>query len=156
MGDTNGQRVPYICGPLPEHFMQTSGISFYEALADVCQQVLGDRAFLPHEHYPIEHRDFTPENIYIAVRKQICTLTSMFVVVPIAPSWDCGMEVEMARQSGVPVIILAERAKLDAGKISRLLRGSPAVGAVIVYEDAQHALYQLDAHLQDMRRRGRI
>ena len=145
MPDVNG-KVPYICGLLTELDPPQQGRvkGFYERIADICAEVLGKRAFVPHEHYdPVKHASFAPQDVDAAERRQVCEQTSHLIVVPVAPSWGGGIEVEMAHRSGVPVVIVAERAKLDARKVSRLLLGNPAVSKVIAYESEDDALKQL-------------
>ncbi|MBI1866182.1 MAG: hypothetical protein HY005_00355 [Candidatus Staskawiczbacteria bacterium] len=119
-------KTAYVCGPLTELSPETAqeAKSFYERIGDVCQEITGIRAFVPHEHYdPLKHPDFTPQQVDEAERDQVCNKTSVLIVAPIAPSWGGGIEVEMARQSGVPVVIICEKGR----KISRLLKGNPAV-----------------------------
>ena len=68
------QKTAYVCGPLTElspEVAQNAKI-FYERIADVCQGIMGVRAFVPHEHYdPIKHAHFTPEQVDRAERDQI-------------------------------------------------------------------------------------
>jgi len=135
-------KMPYICGPLTELSIeiQESAKSFYVRVADVCKQVMGKRAFVPHERYdPIKHPDFSPAEIDTVERKQVCEKTSLLIVVAIAPSWGGGIEVEMAHRSNVPVLILCKKGK----KTSRLLRGNPAVVGIIYYSSFGDALRQL-------------
>ena len=58
--------VAYICGPLtelPEEVCEQAKC-FYSQLADVCEEVMGERAFVPHEHYdPVAHASFTPQRL---------------------------------------------------------------------------------------------
>ena len=137
------KKTAYVCGPLTElpPEIQGSVKSFYEKIADVCFEVLGVRAFVPHEHFdPIKHAQATPQDVDYAERKQVCENTSVLIVVAIAPSWGGGIEVEMAYRSKVPVVILCEKEKLDQRKISRLLRGNPGIygrGAGIISYDSQ-------------------
>ena len=136
------QKVPYICGPLTElkPTEQFAVKRFYEKIGDLCQNVNQVRAFVPHQYFdPILHADFTPTQIDKAEREQVCNRTSLLIVVAIAPSWGGGIEVEMAHRSRVPVIVLVPRGK----KVSRLLRGNPAVQEVIVYGSEEDALEQL-------------
>ncbi len=147
-------RIPYVCGPLTELTPEDQAWvkPFYEAIADVCEEVFGQRAFVPHEHYdPIKHADFTPQDVDTNERHQVCDLTSVLIVVAVAPSWGGGIEVEMSNCSKVPVILLCEKMKLIDRKISRLLRGNPAVMRVIVYEDIEDALSQLKNVLLTLR-----
>jgi len=142
----NIKKVPYICGPLTElpEEKQLLVKKFYEQIADVCQEIFGERAFVPHEHYdPQKHSSYTPAQVDAAERKQVCQYTSLLIVVAIVPSWGGGIEVEMACRSGVPVIIICEREKLEQKKISRLLRGNPAVVDIISYNSEKEAIEKL-------------
>jgi hypothetical protein len=136
----------YICGPLTElNFeLQYAIKSFYAKIADVFDEFVNIRAFFPHEHYdPQKHAHFTPRQVDEAERDQICNKTSLLVVVALEPSWGGGIEVEMANQSGVPVVLLCERDKLQARKISRLLRGNPAIRKIIEFDDQDDAIVKL-------------
>lgn len=135
-------KIPYICGPLTELSVeiQESVKSFYVRIADVCKQIMGKRAFVPHERYdPIKYPDFSPAEVDRVEREQVCEKTSLLIVVAIAPSWGGGIEVEMACRSNVPVLILCKKDK----KISRLLRGNPAVAEIIYYNSPTDALCKL-------------
>lgn len=146
-------KVPYICGPLTElsPTEQESVKLFYQRIADVCEKILKVRAFVPHEHYdPIKHASFTPQDVDNAERHQVCDLTSLLIVAAIAPSWGGGIEVEMANQNKVPVIILCEKEKLDNRKVSRLLRGNPAVTDILTYTNEQEALGKIEKMLEQI------
>ncbi len=152
MSDNIKTKSAYICGPLTELSAeeQVRVKKFYEQLADVCERVTGIRAFVPHEHYdPIKNADYTPMQVDEAERKQVCENTSLVLAVPVAPSWGSGIEVEMANRSGVPVIVLCEQERLEQRKISRLLRGSPAVIKVIAHKNEQDALIKLTEELKN-------
>ena len=140
----------YICGPLTElpAEEQVGVKAFYAAIADLFQAETGVRAFVPHEHYdPVKHANFTPQEVDIVERQQVCEGTSLLVVVAIEPSWGGGIEVEMANRSNVPALILCDQGKLEARKISRLLRGNPAVVQILAYESHADALEKLRAEL---------
>jgi len=150
---TKHNKPTYICGPLtelsPEE--QSEIKDFYSKLGDICQEVTGIRAFVPHEHFdPIKMDQFTPQDVDTAERRQVCEETSVLIVVAVAPSWGGGIEVEMAYRSDVPVIILCEAEKLQQRKISRLLRGNPAVGAILSYGSKEDAINQLKATLSTL------
>lgn len=145
-------KTPYICGPLTELSVneQESVKYFYQRIADVCKRTIGTRGFVPHEHYdPIKHANYTPQDVDKAERHQVCDLSSLLIVVAVAPSWGGGIEVEMANQSEVPVIVLCEKEKLENRKISRLLRGNPAVIDIISYSSESEALEKLQERLKD-------
>lgn len=140
-------KVPYVCGPLTElpPELATKARRFYEQIADVCEKALGRRAFVPHEHFdPITNPDPTPHEIDTAERHQVCACTShLIAVASFGPSWGGGIEVEMARANGVPIILLHKR----GFKVSRLLRGNPGITATIVYESETEALKELSTML---------
>jgi hypothetical protein len=146
-------KVPYVCGPLTElsSSQQKSVKLFYQRIADVCEKINGARAFVPHEHYdPIKHISFTPQDVYNAEKHQVADLTSLLIVVAIAPSWGGGMEVEIANQNKVPIIILCEKEKLENRKVSRCLRGSPALIDILTYTTEQEALEKLEKKLAEI------
>ena len=95
----------------------------------------------------MRHATYTPQQVDAAEREQVCKNTSLLVVVAIVPSWGGGIEVEMANQNGVPVLIICEQEKLDARKLSRLLRGNPAVVQIIGYDSQANAIEKLRAEL---------
>lgn len=141
-----GPLVPYVCGPLTElPPEEQEGVKqFYTDIADICEAIRGHRAFVPHEHYdPVKNANFTPPQVDAAERHQVCDLTSLLIIVAIAPSWGGGIEDEMARTNDVPAVLLADAKKLANGKISRLLRGNAAIMKIIAYEDEADALHQL-------------
>jgi len=136
-------KVPYVCAPLTELLAEEQALAkiLYELLADACLSTFGARAFVPHEHFdPKKHSYYTPIQVYRAERKQVCKKTSLLIVVTVAPSWGGGIEVEMANESDVPVMLFCERKKFEQKKISRLLRGNPAVVATILYDTNEEAI----------------
>lgn len=155
MVSTKAQKVPYICGPLtelaPEE--QERAKDLYTKIADLCEEILGIRGFVPHEHYdPIKHAHYTPRDVDEAERLQVCEKTGLLIVLAIAPSWGGGIEVEMAYRSNVPVILLCERKKLEQRKISRLLQGNPAIVANISYDTKKEMFESLRSELQFVRK----
>jgi hypothetical protein len=148
---TSIEKSIYVCGPLTELAPadQVRVKLTYQRVADVGQDVLGVRGFVPHEHYdPIRHATATPQDVDNAERDQVCNRTSCLVVIAEAPSWGGGIEVEMANSSGIPVLIFAEQAKLEARLISRLLRGNPAVRAVRTYTSEAELLQAVAEELR--------
>jgi hypothetical protein len=93
-------------------------------------------------------RNSQPKEVDAAERVQVCEKTSLLVVVAIEPTWGGGIEVEMANRSGVPVLLLCPRRKLEARRISRLLLGNPAVIGVVAYDSDADALAQLRIKLR--------
>src|SRR6266567_44207 len=105
---------------------------FYELLAEVVESV-GLRAYLPHRVTdPVAAAHLEPRAVYDIDRAHV---TSARVVVAYAgiPSFGVGIEVELAREHAVPVIVVAERDR----PISRLLLGNPAVVEVVKFADLE-------------------
>src|SRR6266540_5053721 len=109
---------------------------FYELLAEVVETV-GLRAYLPHRvSDPVAAAHLDPRTVYDIDRAHV---TGARVVVAYAgiPSFGVGIEVELAREHGVPVVLVVERERT----VSRLLLGNPAVVEVVRF-----------AHLDGLRR----
>ncbi|HEV8228749.1 MAG TPA: hypothetical protein VGQ86_02235 [Candidatus Limnocylindria bacterium] len=103
---------------------------FYELLAEVVETV-GLRAYLPHRvSDPVAAAHLEPRAVYDIDRAHV---TSARVVVAYAgiPSFGVGIEVELAREHGVPVVLVVERDRT----VSRLLLGNPAVVDVVRFTD---------------------
>ncbi len=103
---------------------------FYELLAEVVESV-GLRAYLPHRVTdPVAAADIEPRAVYDIDRAHV---TSSRVVVAYAgiPSFGVGIEVELAREHAVPVVLVVERDRT----VSRLLLGNPAVVDVVRFTD---------------------
>ena len=132
------RKVPYIGGALSDLPLEIEAEvkAFYSRLGDVFFGLLGERAFVPHEHCdPIAMAHLTPQQVDNIERPQVCENTSLFVAVDLFPSTGLGIEVEMSYRSGVPIIILAKEGK----RISRLFSGNPGVVAILrytTYDDA--------------------
>jgi hypothetical protein len=103
---------------------------FYELLAEVVESV-GLRAYLPHRvSDPVTAAHLEPRAVYDIDRAHV---TSARVVVAYAgiPSFGVGIEVELAREHAVPVVLVVERDRT----VSRLLLGNPAVAEVVRFAD---------------------
>src|SRR3989344_3400880 len=118
---------------------------FYSKLADRCAAVVGVRPFVPHEHFdPIAHAGALAQEVDRFERNQLCHHTSFVVAVHVGSSWGSGIEIEMANTNNVRVVLLCPKGK----KVSRLLRGNPAVKGIIEYEDEADALDKLEHFLR--------
>jgi len=107
----------------------------YSLIGDLCQQALGIRGFVPHEHNdPVRHAKRTPKQVDRQERCQVTTSSSCLILLTIAPSWGGGIEAEMANNSGVPIILLRQNWKQKPRRVSRLLLGNPAVKAIVNFE----------------------
>ncbi len=105
---------------------------FYEILAEIAEAA-GLRAYLPHRvSDPVAAAHLDPRAVYEIDRAHV---TGAAVVIAYAgiPSFGVGIEVELAREHAVPVIVVAERDR----PISRLLLGNPAVVEVVKFADLE-------------------
>ena len=105
---------------------------FYEVLAEIAEAA-GLRAYLPHRvSDPVAAAHLDPRAVYEIDRAHV---TGAAVVIAYAgiPSFGVGIEVELAREHAVPVIVVAERDR----PISRLLLGNPAVVEVVKFADLE-------------------
>src|SRR5213592_610748 len=122
---------------------------FYEVLAEIAEAA-GLRAYLPHRvSDPVAAAHLDPRAVYEIDRAHV---TSASVVVAYAgiPSFGVGIEVELAREHAVPVIVVAERDR----PISRLLLGNPAVVEVVKFADLAGLRRALAAALAAVMREG--
>src|SRR5881396_866145 len=105
---------------------------FYEVLAEIAEAA-GLRPYLPHRvSDPVAAAHLDPRAVYEIDRAHV---TGAAVVIAYAgiPSFGVGIEVELAREHAVPVIVVAERDR----PISRLLLGNPAVVEVVKFADLE-------------------
>ena len=119
---------------------------FYELLAEVVEGA-GLRAYLPHRVTdPATTAHLDPRAVYDIDRAHV---TGSRVVVAYAgiPSFGVGIEVELAREHGIPVILVVERDRT----VSRLLLGNPAVVEVVRFTDLDGLRRALIAALERVR-----
>src|SRR5437867_12792428 len=115
---------------------------FYEVLAEIAEAA-GLRAYLPHRvSDPVAAAHLDPRAVYEIDRAHV---TGAAVVIAYAgiPSFGVGIEVELAREHAVPVIVVAERDR----PISRLLLGNPAVDEIVRCADLDGLRKQLQSAL---------
>src|SRR3989454_3186975 len=115
---------------------------FYELLAEIAEDAKL-RAYLPHRVTdPVMAAQLDPRAVYEIDRAHV---TAAAVVIAYAgiPSFGVGIEVELARERGIPVIVVAERER----PISRLLLGNPAVVEVVRFGDLESLRRSLAAAL---------
>ncbi|MDQ2951649.1 MAG: hypothetical protein M3R54_05245, partial [Chloroflexota bacterium] len=119
-----------------------------ELLAEVVETA-GLRAYLPHRVTdPVTASHLDARAVYDIDRAHV---TGSRVVVAYAgiPSFGVGIEVELAREHGIPVILVVERDRT----VSRLLLGNPAVVEVVRFADLEglrRALITALAHARDL------
>src|SRR2546429_2743224 len=115
---------------------------FYELLAEIAEAA-GLRAYLPHRVTdPVEAAHLDPRSVYEIDRTHVTTAAVLIAYAGI-PSFGVGIEVEVAREHAVPVIVVAERDR----PISRLLLGNPPVVEVVKFPDLDGLRHGLPAGL---------
>src|SRR5205823_12751759 len=81
---------------------------------------------------PVAAANIEPRTVYEIDRAHV---TAARVVIAYAgvPSFEVGIEVELAREHGVPVVVVAERDR----PVSRLLLGNPAVTEIVRFAELE-------------------
>jgi hypothetical protein len=143
------RRSAYIAGPLTDMSPDKRALmrGFYESLGAICLE-FGLEPFLPHRHAgPETQAQLTPQRVDQIDRLAV---TQSYLVIAYVgePSIGVGIEVEMANHANKPVVILAEQTRLIARRITRMVRGNPAVVAEIGFRDFEDAKIQLHTFLQ--------
>jgi len=117
---------------------------FYERIADACTAA-GIEAYVPHRvSDPVDNPDMTPEAVYDLDRQQVLDSNLLIAYIGL-PSLGVGMEIEIAREKNIPVVVLMEKGR----RISRIARGNPAVIAEIHFTDFEDAVAQLTIWLKE-------
>jgi hypothetical protein len=120
----------YISGALTAIADGARARVFYELLAEIVSEC-GLRPYLPHQATdPVAAPDLDPRSVYEIDRARV-SRSGLVIAYAGAPSFGVGIEVEIARERGVPVILVAERDRT----VSRILLGSPAVVDVVRFTD---------------------
>ena len=115
---------------------------FYELLAEIAEAA-GLRAYLPHRVTdPVAAAHLDPRSVYEIDRAHVMSAAVLIAYAGI-PSFGVGIEVELAREHSVPVVVVAERDR----PISRLLLGNPAVVEVVKFADLDGLRHALAAAL---------
>ena len=113
----------YISGALTAIADGARARVFYELLAEIVSEC-GLRPYLPHHTTdPIAAPDLDPRSVYEIDRARVAR-SGLIVAYAGTPSFGVGIDVEIAREHGIPVIVVAERDRV----VSRILLGSPAAG----------------------------
>jgi hypothetical protein len=111
---------------------------FYELLAEIVTDC-GLEPYLPHRATdPVAAPDLDPRSVYEIDRARVAR-SALVIAYAGNPSFGVGIEVEIAREHGIPVILVAERDRT----VSRILLGSPAVVDTVRFTDLaalRHAL----------------
>ena len=136
----------FFAGPLTNLADPEKTKTFYIRLAELVKK-LGHTsfwAFLSGTD-PVKNPDVEPDDVY---RQDIDALddSDLMIAYMGEPSTGTGIEIEHAYHTNKPVIILYEKGK----KISRMLRGCPAVKKEIIFESEEDAMKQLKQHLSTL------
>ncbi|HEV2251335.1 MAG TPA: sigma factor-like helix-turn-helix DNA-binding protein [Candidatus Limnocylindria bacterium] len=120
----------YISGALTAIADGARARVFYELLAEIVSEC-GLRPYLPHQATdPVAAPELDPASVYEIDRARVAR-SGLLIAYAGTPSFGVGIEVEIARERGIPVILVAERERT----VSRILLGSPAVVDVVRFTD---------------------
>ena len=138
----------YISGALSDvpATIRQQYLDFYEAIGNLVSDI-GLVPYVPHLNTdPVRHKHVTPGQVDFIDRTAV---TSAILVIAVAdnPSLGVGIEVEMAYHAAKPVVLVCQQQLLEQRRISRLIRGNPAVTRELSYSDFPDALTQLKEFL---------
>lgn len=137
----------FFAGPLTDLKNPEATKFFYQKLAENAENHGMDYfwAFMNGTD-PILNPEITPPEVY---RRDIEQLSRSDVMIAYVgePSTGTGLEIEYAYNHNIPVFILYEKGK----KISRMLRGCPAIRGEIVFLGIADALTQFNKLLTDLK-----
>lgn len=136
----------FFAGPLTDLKDPEATKAFYLKLADVAtkNEFTWFWAFLNGTD-PIKNPEVTAHDVYVRDTTELERSDIMVAYVG-EPSTGTGLEIEHAYIKGIPVYLLYEKGK----RISRMLRGCPAVKKELIYENEKDALIQLDTLLKSL------
>lgn len=104
------QRKAYISGSLTgvDNSTLLKLKRFYEDIADLCRE-FDINPYVPHlKSDPITHPDLSPSEVYEMDRKEVLGSDIVIAYVGI-PSFGVGIEIEIARENNIPVILIYMR-----------------------------------------------
>ncbi len=125
--------------------------AFYDDIGNVCKEY-GFEPYSPHVYGdPKNVAHLNPTEID---RIDRLAVTQSYLVVAYVgvPSLGVGIEVELAHHSDKPVVLLYENEKFAQRRISRIVRGNPAVIREIAFSDYADACKQLRAFLAEFKK----
>lgn len=137
----------FFAGPLTDLKNPEETKAFYRRLADTARANRFEYfwAFLNGTD-PVLNPNVTPHEVYSVDTKQL-SQSDLMVAYMGEPSTGTGIEIEYANTHNIPVYILYEKGK----RVSRMLRGCPAVKKEIVFTDADDAILQFDMLLKTLK-----
>lgn len=137
-------KMVYISGALTDMPEEQRVVlrQFYTDLGRVCKE-FGFAVYLPHIYGDpklVAHK--TPKEIDEIDRLAV-TISCLVIAYVGVPSIGVGIEIEMANHANKPVILLFEKEKMEARRISRLVRGNAAIWEEVAFMDFGHAVARL-------------
>jgi hypothetical protein len=147
--DVANKRFAYISGALSDMTEEERVVlrALYERLAEACR-TYGLDAYVPHlVSDPAKAPDLTPKDVDRLDREAVTSSCLVIAYVGRA-STGLGIEVEMAFHANRPVVILYEKERFEARRISRLIRGNPAVVEEISFYNVEEAIMELKVFLR--------
>lgn len=141
----------YIAGALSEEKQKTQLLDFfgdlkkfYEDIGALCEN-LGFESFIPHlRHDPVKYPDLPSTEVYEHDIGELREADLLIAYVGL-PSLGVGTELQFAKQTGIPIILLYEETKY----VSRMARGNPVVIKEIIFSDFNDVLTKLYAFLKE-------
>jgi nucleoside 2-deoxyribosyltransferase len=131
----------FFAGPLTDLKNPEKTKDFYKRMAHCAQKMGFDYfwAFLSGTD-PVKNPAVPSKDVY---QRDIAELDKSDIMIAYMgePTTGTGIEIEHAHNTGKPVVILYEKGK----KISRMLRGCPAVVKEIIFTSEKNACDQLKA-----------
>ncbi len=137
----------FFAGPLTNLTNPDRTKAFYRKLEEVAKKHGYDYFWaFRHGTDPVANPTVTPRDVYA---RDIAQLDESDVMVAYVgePSTGTGLEIEHAHHKGIPVYLLYEKDK----KVSRMLRGCPAVKKEIVFADEADGIKQFETLLKTLR-----
>jgi len=132
----------YISGALTAVWEKLKLKALYEDIGNLCSKK-SINCYIPHLHKSLDKDPNIPlEEIFNGNMEQIDKSNILIAYVG-TPSQGVGMEIERAHIRGLDVVVLAEKGK----KVSRMVRGCPAVIHHIEFTNFEDAMNQLDSCL---------
>ena len=137
----------FFAGPLTNLTNPNQTKAFYRQLEEVAKRNGCDYFWaFRHGTDPVINPDVTPREVY---ERDIAELEKSDLMVAYVgePSTGTGLEIEHAYHKGIPVYLLYEKGK----KISRMLRGCPAVKMEIIFLDYANGIALFDEFLKKLK-----
>lgn len=120
----------YVSGALSALGDDAAGRILYELIGEILEGE-GLSTYVPHRYTdPIAAPGLTAQTVYDVDRQHVSG-AALLVAYAGVPSFGVGIEVEIAREHGVPVVLVVHRGRA----VSRMLLGNPAVVEVVRFAD---------------------